>query len=135
MATLTLDIPQELYQRASKAADLTQQSIEQVVVNWIKPAEDEVTALRYQILAELEHLTNVDLVNIARARVASSDVERLQQLFEIQRQRKLTVDEWAEIKSLVHEQDLLTLQKACALLVLKQRDALPADLRVLVSPR
>jgi hypothetical protein len=33
MATLTLDIAQDLYQRASKAADLTHQSIEQVVIN------------------------------------------------------------------------------------------------------
>lgn len=135
MTTLTLEIPPEIYQRASKTATLTQQSIEQVVVNWIKPTEDEVVALRYQILAELEHLTNADLLSTARAKISNLEAERLQLLLEIQRERKLTFEEWEEIKRLVHAQDVLTLQKACAILILKQRDALPNDLRALLHIR
>jgi len=54
----------------------------------------------------------------------------LRQLLSLQEQCELTQDEHAEAASLVEQEDLVTLRKAKAIFLLKQRNALPNNLAI-----
>lgn len=76
----------------------------------------------------LDKLSNDELLAVARTTVPSVHTRRLQDLLIAQRQRNLTDSEQQEATKLVEEEDLLTLRKSKALLLLKRRGALTGDL-------
>jgi hypothetical protein len=127
--TVTLDLPEEIYQRAQKVARATQRPIEQVVVEWIQPPQSEPG----EAVARLETLSNDQLLQIARSRTPSDHSRRLQELLSTQQQRTLTEKEQQEAVALVEQEDLLTLQKARALFLLNQRGVLPDDLATFLT--
>jgi hypothetical protein len=122
--TVTLELPVEIYQQAEQIARVTQRPVEQVVVEWIHPPQTE----KAEILTALENLSNEQLIQIAQASVLPDTSRRLQELLAVQEQRTLTESEQHEAATLVEQEDLLTLQKAKALFLLKQRGILPDDL-------
>jgi hypothetical protein len=63
-------------------------------------------------------------------RFPTERARRLQQLLADQKQRSLSADEQQEAVVLVEQEDSLTLQKARALFLLKQRGIQPKDLHL-----
>ena len=120
---ITLELPDEIYQRAQHVAKTTRRSLEEVVCEWIRPPV-QVT------LPELERLSDDELLQVARATFSAAHVQRLQNLLAAQQQRRLSADEQREAVALVEQEDSITLQKARALFLLKQRGILPGDLRL-----
>ena len=134
MTTITLDLPQDIYRRAQRAAKAAQRPVEQIVVEWIQPPQEESSNDLQQTLVNLEKLTNSELVQIAQAVLPTAEAERLQTLLVQQQRRTLTLSERKEAERLVAQEDLTTLRKAKALFLLKQRHALPQELgELLVS--
>ena len=132
MTTITLDLPQEIYRRAQRAAKATQRPVEQIVVEWIQPPLEENNAAIQPIIAEMEKLTTEELIQIAQATLPTPEAARLQTLLAAQQQRALTSSERQEAERLVAQEDLTTLRKAKALFLLKQRHALPHALAALL---
>lgn len=123
--SVTVELSQEIYQRAKEIARATQRSIEQVVVEWIHPPPKDETN---NTLVGLENLSTDQLIQIAQARLSVDNSHRLQKLLTAQQERSLTASEEREAASLVEQEDLITLQKARALFLLKQRGVLPENL-------
>lgn len=128
MTTVTLDLPQELYRLAQQAAQRSRQPVEKILLDWIQPPHETNGIDLQSDLAKLESQTNNELVQVAQSSIAHRDRERLQALLTVQQQQPLTVQEQIEAQALVHQEDFQTLRKAKALSLLKQRNALPADL-------
>ena len=79
-------------------------------------------------LPELERLSNDELLQAARATLPPEHAHRLQELLAVQQQRSLSEDEQREAVALVEQEDFVTLRKARALFLLKQRGILPGEL-------
>jgi hypothetical protein len=120
---VTLELPDEIYQRAQHVAKTTRRSLEEVVCEWIRPPV-QIT------LPELERLSDDELLQTARATLPPEHAYRLQELLAVQQQRSLSADEQREAITLVEQEDFITLHKAKALFLLKQRGILPGDLRL-----
>ena len=118
--SITLTLPDAVYRQAQRVAKTTQQAIEEVVLTWIRPAPEEE-------LVGLEALSNDELRAVTQTTVSPARLRRLQDLLTAQRQRNLTEDEQQEAAQLVEQEDMLTLRKSKALLLLKQRGDLPKD--------
>jgi hypothetical protein len=125
MTTVTLDLPQRIYRKAVETARTTRRPIEQVVVDWIRLPLDDTDSSQKSILAEMETMSTAELVEIARSTSMPSEATHLRELLQLQEQRALTRSESAEAARLVEQEDLLTLRKAKAFYLLKQRNALP----------
>lgn len=118
--SITLTLPDAVYRQAQRVAKTTQQAIEEVVLTWIRPAPEEE-------LVGLDELSNDELLAISQTTVPPARLRRLQDLLTAQRQRNLAESEQQEAAKLVEQEDLLTLRKSKALLLLKQRGALTKD--------
>ena len=81
-------------------------------------------------LSELDRLSDDDLFQAAQDTIPAEHAHRLQELLAAQRQRSLSEDEQREAMTLVEYEDLVTLRKARALFLLKQRGILPGNLRL-----
>ncbi len=127
MTTVTLDLPRAIYQKAAQIARATKRPIEQLVVEWIRPPLERAESQQSDVLAGLEDMTVPQLTQVAYTTTAPDDVDRLRQLLNLQEQQELTEPERMEAAALVEQEDLLTLRKAKALFLLKQRNALPND--------
>ena len=131
MTTVTIELPAPLYQQAMQHAVATQRPIEQGVSDWIQPP---VPAVRdsEDALAGLDELSTHELLDIARSQTTRHEADRLQTLLELQQRRALTPVERAEANRLVEREDFLTLRKAKAIYLLKQRKALPREIAALI---
>lgn len=118
---VTLELPDEVYQRARRVAQTTRRPLEEVVLEWIRPPV-------HVKLPELEHLPNEELLRAARATLPPEHTQRLQELLAAQQQRSLSEEEQREAVELVEQEDFVTLRKARALFLLKQRGILPDEL-------
>ncbi len=118
---VTLELPDEVYQRAQRVAQATRRPLEEVVLEWIRPPVQVK-------LPELEHLPNDELLRAARATLPPEHTQRLQELLAAQQQRSLSEEEQREAVELVEQEDFVTLHKARALFLLKQRGILPDEL-------
>lgn len=132
MTSVTLELPTTLYQQAAQMARATQRPIEQVVIDWIQPPPQGAKNIE-EALKGLEGLSNDDLIEAARSKTPRNEAERLQVLLALQQQRALTYAERAEADRLVKQEDLLTLRKAKAIYLLRQRKALPQDLMAFMA--
>lgn len=128
MTTVTLDLPRQIYLKAAQIANATKRPIEQVVVDWIQPPVGRSGLEQEAALAGLQAMTTAQLTQVARATAPAEDTERLQELLSLQEQRELTEAERDEAVRLVEQEDNLTLRKAKAIYLLKQRNALPDEL-------
>jgi predicted transcriptional regulator len=133
MTTVTLDLPRQIYQKAAQIAKATKRPIEQVVVEWIRPPVERVGSVQDAVLAGLEAMSTAQLTQVARSGATAEDTERLRELLSLQEQRELTEAEQDEAARLVEQEDLITLRKAKAIYLLKQRNALPDELAALLS--
>lgn len=134
MTTITLDLPAEIYQRAERLANSTKQTVEQIVIEWIQPTPDIGDLFPQDLFTELEKLDELELTQMAKAKTAAKEAQRLQKLLALQGEHNLTKAEQKEAQRLVEQEDLLTLRKACALFILKQRGLVnPAGIQHLLA--
>ena len=133
MTTVTLDLPRQIHQKAAQIAKATKRPIEQVVVEWIRPPVERAGSVQDAVLAGLEAMSTAQLTQVARSGAALEDTERLRELLSLQEHRELTEAERDEAARLVEQEDLITLRKAKAIYLLKQRNALPDELTALLS--
>ena len=133
MTTVTLDLPRQIYQKAAQIAKATKRPIEQVLVEWIRPPVERAGSVQDAVLAGLEAMSTAQLTQVVRSGATLEDTERLRELLSLQEQRELTEAEQDEAARLVEQEDLITLRKAKAIYLLKQRNALPDELAVLLS--
>ena len=133
MTTVTLDLPRQIYQKAAQIAIATKRPIEQIVVEWIRPPVERAGSVQDAVLAGLEAMSTAQLTQVVRSGVTPEDTERLRELLSLQEQRELNETERDEAVRLVEQEDLMTLRKAKAIYLLKQRNALPDELAALLS--
>jgi hypothetical protein len=129
--TIAVDLPQSLYQRLQRLADVTNQPIEDLVVQAIDqnvpPLLDDLPAEMRQELAPLETLSDEALWAVARSYTGSQQHERYVELLHQERAGTLTETEAAELERLYQETNVRMLRKAYACLLLKWRGyALPS---------
>ncbi|MFZ1463430.1 MAG: hypothetical protein WAV74_02710 [Anaerolineae bacterium] len=133
MTLVTLELPQRIYQKAIRIARATKRPVEQVVVEWIRPPVERTGSAQDAVLTGLESMNTAQLTQIAISTTAPKEMLRLRELLGLQEQRELTEVERREATRLVEEEDLLTLRKAKAIYLLRQRNAMPDDLISLLS--
>ena len=133
MTLVTLELPQRIYQKAIRIARATKRPVEQVVVEWIRPPVERTGSAQDAVLTGLESMNTAQLTQIAISTTAPKEMLRLRELLGLQEQRELTEVERREATRLVEQEDLLTLRKAKAIYLLRQRNAMPDDLISLLS--
>ncbi len=123
-ATLTLALPDALYQRLERAAAATKQSLEDVVLHALRlgspPAWEDVPPEFQVDLAALEKLDDETLRKIATSRM-SGDASRRDELLAANAEGGLSPAERVELQRLRHEEDLFMLRKAHAAALLQWR--------------
>jgi len=123
-ATLTLSLPDVLYQRLERAAVATKQSLEDIALHALRvgspPAWDDVPPEFQVELAALEKMDDEALWKLARGRM-SGDFDRRDELLAANADGRLSPDERAELERHRHEEDLFMLRKAHAAALLRWR--------------
>ncbi|MEA5511952.1 hypothetical protein VB715_19450 [Crocosphaera sp. UHCC 0190] len=124
-ASVTLQIPDPLYQRLVNTAQAVGRSLEDIMVHaltvgsppdWTDAPEEFQTDL-----ARLDRLDNDTLWQIAQSHQSSANMERYNQLLEKNQEEELTQNEYFELEKLRYEADLFMLKKAQATVLLRWR--------------
>jgi paraquat-inducible protein B len=129
---ITLQLPEDLYQRLNHTAQATQQPLEAVILRAITtgspPDWDDVPAELQPDLAALDRLNDEALWEIARSRKTAADLERYDDLLERNREHTITSDERSELTALRQEADRFMICKAQASALLRWRGHLLSPL-------
>ena len=123
--TVTLQIPEIIYQRLVNTARATQRPLEEVMLHALQigspPAWDNVPEEFQADLAALDKLDDNTLWQIVRSRKTVADMERYNILLEGNSNNTLTEAERLELMTLRHEADSFMLCKAQAAVLLRWR--------------
>lgn len=123
--TVTLQIPEILYQRLVNTARATQRPVQEVMLHALQvgspPAWDNVPEEFQADLAALDKLDDNALWQIVRSRKTAADMERYNTLLEGNSNNILTEAERLELITLRHETDRFMLRKAHAVVLLRWR--------------
>ena len=123
--TITVDFPKPVYQRLQRQARMMQAPIAEIVVQTVQyslPAWLEVIPPEHEkALVKLYDLSNAQLERIAKSKLSRPKQQKLDKLLEKNREDFLTFREREELDVLHLEADFLTLKKAQALVILKER--------------
>lgn len=123
--TVTLDLPDALYQRLRATALATKQPLEHVMLRALSlgspPTWDDVPPELQIDLAGLDQLDDDALWKIARSRKTAAELARNDELLARNAAGLLTEPERAERESQRHELDLFVLRKAHAAALLRWR--------------
>lgn len=125
MKTLTLELPQDLYNSAKQLADAQHRPVEQVIVDYINLPTQVDTAMGN----EIKMLANDALLQIVEMKLPPAEVAQLERLLDLQGTRPLTQFEHDQLVALVDLEGYITVRKAYALLEATNRGILPAHLR------
>lgn len=124
-ATVTLDLPDALYQRLRGTALATKQPLEHVMLRALSlgspPAWDDAPPEFQVDLAGLDKLDDDALWTIARSRRTAAELARNDELLARNAAGLLTEPERAELERQRHELDLFVLRKAHAAALLRWR--------------
>jgi hypothetical protein len=124
-ATVTLALPDVLYQRLKDAALATKQPLEHVMLRALNlgspPSWDDVPPEFQLDLAGLEKLDDDALWTIARSRRVPAEFVRYDELLERNADGQLTPAEHDELERLREEADRFMLRKAHAAALLRWR--------------
>jgi hypothetical protein len=128
--TLTLNIPEPIYQRARKAAEVLQRPVEDVIVDTLAttlPALDDAPAEMVSELAAMAHLSDEALQGLANNVMAEERQELLDHLLDEQGRRVLNEAGQRELAALMAEYSraMLRRAKAIALLIARGRPVPP----------
>lgn len=121
---LTITLPQTLYQRVQRAAELTALSVDEVLINTINATLVAPSDLPPDLADELAamHLMNeTTLWNAAQPSLSPTEQERLHTLNHSAGERSLFPSETAEQANLLNAYHYSVLRRAQALAILAQR--------------
>jgi hypothetical protein len=124
-ATVTLQIPEIIYQRLVNTAHATQRPLEEVMLHALQvgspPAWDDVPEEFQAALAALDKLDDNTLWQIFHSQKTADDMEEYNTLLEKNSSSQLTETEKLNLISLRHDADLFMLRKAHAAVLLRWR--------------
>ena len=128
MTTITLDIPENLYQQLHRQARLQQQSIDelaQATLSRFLPAmieiEDDLPPNLQIELKAMEQLSDAALWSLARGQMGETEQAELAALGELQAKRPFTALEQQRQEALLTQYDELLLRRAHAAMLLQNR--------------
>ena len=123
---ITLELTDELIERARKQAAQTDQPMERVLVQQLEAAFSEPLPMlppdEQAELAALTHLSNDALWTIAREQMPHDQQSRMQVLMDGNTMGNLSTAEFAELENLVEQGQRVMLRKAKAAALLTERD-------------
>ncbi|HRJ44460.1 MAG TPA: hypothetical protein PL105_21375 [Caldilineaceae bacterium] len=133
--TLTITLPDAVFQKLTRVAQLTYQTIDEVVASTVETSLPGATDLPDGLAAELAamYLYSDDALWAAvQPSLSPYELRRMEQLGDLVDERELTPREEAEQMDLLSAYDRSVLRRAQALALLKQRGH---DLRSILSSR
>src|SRR5712691_5033721 len=105
--TITVTLPEVLYERVKITAEASARSVEDVCAQSIALSlpelEEDLPSKVRSKLAALPLLSDAELKNIAHSHMNEEQQERLETLAEVQKQRSLTAAEESTLTQLVEE--------------------------------
>jgi NADP-dependent 3-hydroxy acid dehydrogenase YdfG len=123
--TVTLQVPEIIYQRLVDTANATKRPLEEVILHALKvgspPAWDDIPEEFQAEIAALDKLDDNALWQIARSHKTEAEMNRYNTLLEINSQGKVTDTERIELAELRYEADLFMLRKAQSAVLLRWR--------------
>jgi hypothetical protein len=121
---VTLELPEPIYDQIRRAAEKTQRSINDVLLEAViaaAPSLDAPTGPLRSALAQLAYLNDAALWQAARATMLPTQRERLEALHDKQQREGLNAEESQEEQALLELYRETLLVRAQAALLLKQR--------------
>lgn len=126
MSDYTISIPDDLYAKAQRVAQLTSRQVDEVIRATLAGALDEPLADLPQDekdeLKAMAYLSDDTLWTIARERLPQAIQERMSALMTRNTHGTITETEYAELTDLVARGNRLTLRKAQAMKYLTERN-------------
>jgi hypothetical protein len=123
--TVTLKLPENLYQRLASHANATRRPLEDVILHALTvgspPIWEDVPAEYQAILAEMDRLDDSTLWEIVIERKTSNEMSRYDELLEKNEKGSISPEERLELAGLRSEADRFTLRKAHAAALLRWR--------------
>ncbi len=123
--TVTLKIPEILYQRLVYTAKATQRPLEEVIIQALQvgspPAWDDIPEEFQSEIAALDKLDDYTLWQIANSRKTTEKLDRYNILLERNSSNTITESEELELMALREEADIFMLRKAQAAVLLRWR--------------
>jgi hypothetical protein len=122
--SVTVQIPQPLYQRLERAAARLQKPIDDLVVETLQatlPSADEIPASIQAEIAAMNSLDEAKLRDIAESEMALQDQQALDYLLDLQSMQPLSADEAARLEALRTDYGRILLCKARAFALLAER--------------
>jgi len=123
--TITVTLPEVLYERVKITAEASARSVEEVCTQSIALSlpelEDDLPPEVRAELAALPLLSDAELKHVAHGRMREEYQTRLEMLAEVQKQRTLTASEETQLAQLLTEDQNLMLRKAEAYRLLARR--------------
>lgn len=123
--TVSIQVPQDIYQRLERLASLTNQPLETLVVQTLNaglpPLPDDLPITMRDALQALEQLDAHALEQVVREWMPETQIQQFEELRERQRAGNLTPLDAQTLDALKHNADLRMLRKAYAAVLLKLR--------------
>lgn len=124
--TVTLQLPNEVYERLKQAADALHQSMETVLVQAVQaglpPSVEDVPPKHREEFKTMARLSDEQLWSIARSTLPAVKQRQLTRLLHKNQEGTLTEQERDKLEALHREADWITLRKAHAYALLKWRN-------------
>ena len=117
---LTLELPEDIYERVRRAAKGMNQPVEKALVNIVRAATPSLEKVPAEYRAELEAMEDLgdeELWRISRSRLAPAKQRRLERLLDKNQRGELTDRERQALGGLRAMADRLMLQRSYACLV------------------
>lgn len=130
--TITLNLPETVYQQIQRAAGKANRPIKEVLVEAVSavaPVMEMPPSRLRSALAQMAYLNDAALWQAARATLPAQQRERLEALHDEQQREGLTADQRSEERSLVALYRETILVRAQAAVLLKQRGYDVGDLK------
>jgi hypothetical protein len=125
MSTITLDVPDTLYQRLIDTATAMKRPLQEVILRALTvgcpPIWDDIPAEFKGEIAALDHLDDNQLWRLAQGQKLANELSRYDELLALKQDRALSIPEQQELSRLRYEADLFVLQKAQAGALLRWR--------------
>lgn len=124
MSDYLLAVPDEVYSRAQRIAEETEQAVEQVLIDHLKNLPEPLPKLppdEQEELDALKHLSDDTLWTIAREQMPQDIQDRMQVLMDKNSLGTITDEEYAELAGYVELGNRLMVRKAEASGILMER--------------
>lgn len=122
--SILLDLPEDIAAKARAIAETTDQSVEQVLLDFLKSLAEPLPSLPFNEQKELDALQDLSddaLWTIARDQLSEAVQERAHVLMSKNNREHLSDVEQSELDALVQRADRLMVRKAEAAAILRQR--------------